>query len=410
MMPDVSFVGLLVVAAIAFGAPLLVGLVPRLRVPAVVLEIVGGIVVGPAGLGWVEPDAAIAVLSLFGLAVLLFLAGLEIDPARLRGRFLRVSAAGFGVSFAVALAVGFGMHAAGLVSAPLFVAIALSATSLGLVIPVLRDAGESGSELGQLTIAGSSIADFAAVILLSLFFSRETTGTGAKLVLLGGFGVLAAVIGLTLARAGRSMRLADVLLRLQDTTAEIRVRGAMVLLVGFLALAQHLGLEVILAAFVAGAVLKVVDRDAMRTHPRFHLKLEAIGYGFFVPIFFVSSGLRFDLHSLFEGGSTLVRVPLFLLALLAVRGLPAMLYRPIVGSRRAAAAAFLQATSLPFVVAATQIGMELGLVTRQNGAALVAAGLLSVLLFPLVALIVLRRAPPAATTRPAPGPAAAPGI
>jgi Kef-type K+ transport system membrane component KefB len=402
MMPDVSFGGLLLVAAIAFLAPLTVGLVPRLRLPAVVLEIVAGIAVGPAGLGWVSPDDAIGVLSLFGLALLLFLAGLEIDPARLRGRFLRLSAAGFAVSFSIALVAAGLLRAAGIAGSPLFVAITLTATSLGLVIPVLKDAGESGSELGQLTIAGSSIADFAAVILLSLFFSREATSLGAKLVLLGGFVVLAVAAGLTLARTGRSMRIAGVLTRLQDTTAEIRIRGAVLLLVGFLALAQRLGLEVILAAFVAGALLKVVDRDAMRTHPNFHLKLEAIGYGFLIPVFFVSSGLRFDLRLLFGSTSTLARVPLFLVALLAARGLPALLYRPVVGTRRSVAAGLLQATSLPFIVAATQIGMELGVVTRANGAALVTAGLLSVLLFPVAALTVLRGRARAPAPRPTP--------
>jgi Kef-type K+ transport system membrane component KefB len=174
------------------------------------------------------------------------------------------------------------------------------------------------------------------------------------------------------------------------------------LLVAFLALAQRLGLEVILAAFVAGALLKVVDRDAMRTHPNFHLKLEAIGYGFLIPVFFVSSGLRFDLRSLFGSSATLARVPLFLVALLAARGLPALLYRPVVGTRRSVAAGLLQATSLPFIVAATQIGMELGVVTRANGAALVAAGLLSVLLFPVAALTVLRGRARAPAPRPTP--------
>ncbi|MGH2689303.1 MAG: cation:proton antiporter [Actinomycetota bacterium] len=388
-MPDIGFSGLLLVAVIAFLSPLLVGLAPRLRVPAVVLEIVAGIAVGPAGLGWVTPDDLIEILALLGLAMLLFLAGLEIDPARLRGRLLRVPAAGFAVSFAVALAVGAALAATGLVSSPLFVAIVLTATSLGLVIPVLRDAGESGSELGQLTIAGSSIADFAAVILLSLFFSGEASSPGAKLVLLGGFVVLAAAAGLTLAAGGRSARITGVLTRLQDTTVEIRVRGAVVLLVGFLALAQRLGLEVILGAFIAGAILKVVDRDP-GSHPHFHLKLEAIGYGLVIPVFFVSSGMRFDLGSLVGNAATLARVPIFLLAILAARGLPALLYRPVVGTRRSITAGLLQATTLPFVVAATQIGMELGLLTRANGAALVAAGLVSVLVFPAAALTVLR--------------------
>jgi Kef-type K+ transport system membrane component KefB len=401
-MPEVGFSGLLLVAAIAFLSPLLIGVAPRLRVPAVVLEIVAGIAVGPAGLGWVAPDDLIEVLALLGLAMLLFLAGLEVDPARIRGRLLRLPAAGFAVSFAVALAAGSLLALTGVVASPLFVAIVLTATSLGLVIPVLRDAGESGSELGQLTIAGASIADFAAVILLSLFFSGEASSLGAKLVLLGGFVLLAAAAGLTLAGAGRSARLAGVLIRLQDTTAEIRVRGAMLLLVAFLVLAQRLGLEVILGAFVAGAILKVVDRDAMRTHPHFQLKLEAIGYGVLIPVFFVSSGMRFDLGSLVGSPAALARVPVFLLAILAARGLPALLYRPVVGLRRSVAAGLLQATTLPFVVAATQIGMELGVLTRANGAALVAAGLVSVLVFPAAALTVLRgrTSSPAARTTP----------
>jgi Kef-type K+ transport system membrane component KefB len=389
-MPEVSFSGLLLVAAAAFAAPLLVALVPHLRLPAVVLEILFGIAIGPAGLGWVETDEAIDVFALFGLAILLFLAGLEVEPERFRGRPLVVAGGGFLVSLVLALIVGFGLGALGVVETPPFLAIMLVATSLGLIIPVLKDAGQVGSEVGQLTIAGSSIADFAAVILLSLLFSSESTGVGAKLVLLGGFLLLAAVAGVAVAGAGRSMRLSDALYRLQDTTAQIRVRGAIVMLVGFLAMAQRLGLEVILAAFIAGAILKLVDRDVTRTHPNFHLKLEAIGYGFFIPVYFVASGVRFDLGVLFGDPGVLLRVPLYLFALLAVRGIPALLYRPVIGQRPAVAAGLLQATSLPFIVAGTQIGVELEVIGRANAAALVAAGLLSVVIFPLAAVTLLR--------------------
>jgi Kef-type K+ transport system membrane component KefB len=390
-MSNVSFTGLMLVAAVAFGAPLLLGLVPRLRLPAVVLEIVAGIVIGPSVLGWVRVDLPIQILAILGLDVLLFLAGLEIDPSRLRGKFLGISLIGFAVSFGLALALSLGLGAAGIVGHPLLVAITLSATSLGLVIPVLKDSGEGSSALGQLTIAASSVADFGAVILLSLFFSKEAAGTGAKLVLLGGFVVLAGAAGFAVARAGRSMRLSAALLRLQDTTAEIRVRGAVLLLVAFLALAQRLGIEVILAAFIAGAVLKLVDKDVMTTHPKFPVKLEAIGYGFLIPIFFVTSGIQFDLHALVASPGTIARVPIFLVALLVTRGAPALLYRSTIGGRRSAAAACLQATSLPFIVTATRIGMDLGAISHQNGAALVAAGLLSVLIFPVTALNLIRK-------------------
>jgi Kef-type K+ transport system membrane component KefB len=186
------------------------------------------------------------------------------------------------------------------------------------------------------------------------------------------------------------MRISAVLLRLYDTTAQIRIRGAVLLLIAFVAIAGRFGLETILGAFLAGVVLGMVDRDAMMTHPHFRTKIEGIGYGFLIPVFFVSSGLTFDLNALFSSPTTILRAPIFLLALLAVRGIPALLYRPVVGNRRTVAAALLQATSLPFVVVAARIGVSLDLISGANAAALVAAGLLSVLIFPIVALGLLR--------------------
>jgi Kef-type K+ transport system membrane component KefB len=385
----VEFTSVLVVAGIAFLAPLLLGLLPRAPVPAVVLELVGGILVGPTVLGWAELDASVRTLSLLGLAFLLLLAGLEIDFDRLRGRLLQVAVLGFVLSFGIALVVGLAFHAAGLVKSPLLLAIMLSATSLGVVIPVLKDAGESGSELGQLVLAGATIADVATIVLLSLFFSAESGGTASRAILLGLFAVFAAAVGLAILGAERSKRLTDALVRLQDTTAQIRVRGAFLLLAAFVVLADRFGVESILGAFIAGAVLKLVDRDRMMTHPFFHAKLEAAGYGVFVPFFFVTAGLQLDIDAL-GNGSTLARVPLFVLALLAVRALPAVVYRGRAKAREVVAAGLLHATTLGFLVVAGRIGMDLGLLSPANGAALVAAGLLSVLVFPSAALSVLR--------------------
>src|SRR5262249_32676687 len=242
---------------------------------------------------------------------------------------------------------------------------------------------------GQLVVAAASIADFGAIVLLSLFFSREATGTWTKLLLLGSLALLAAAIGLVVIGAERWSSLAAGFARLQDTTAQIRVRGAFVLLAGFAAIAEHLGLEVILGAFIAGAVLTIVDRDRVMTHPQFRTKLEAAGYGIFVPVFFVTSGIRFNLDALTSSSSTLARVPIFLAALLLARRLPATLYRSTFGARRTVVAGLLQAPSLPFIVAASQIGMQLGKLSEANGAALIGAGILSVILFPLLALGVL---------------------
>jgi len=396
-MPNVSFSGLLIVAIVAFLAPLVLSPIPARRLPTSALEIVAGIVIGPSVLGWVKVDLPISILSVFGLAFLLFLAGLEVDLERLRGRLLIFVGSGFLLSFGLALLVGYGLSVARQVVSPLLIAIILVATALGIVVPVLEDAGESDSAFGQLVIAGAIFAEFGSIILLSLFFSREASSTTTKLVLLAGFVLLAASFAFVVLRLKRSRRIAAVLLQLQDTTAQIRVRGAFLLLVAFVVLASLLGLETILGAFVAGVILRFVNGDQMMTHPQFRQKLEAVGFGVFIPVFFVTSGIQFDLAALISSPSTLLRVPIFLVALLLVRGLPALLYRPLLGTRRAIAAGLLQATSLTFIVAASQIGTELGLITKATGAALIAAGLLSVLIFPLLALSILRRAQPVST-------------
>jgi Kef-type K+ transport system membrane component KefB len=307
-MAQPGFGGLLVVVSVAFLAPFLLGLFPRLRLPSVVFEIVAGIVIGPSVFGWVEVDQTIEVLALIGLAYLLFLAGLEIDFTQLRARLLALALLGWAVSFALAAVAGYGLKLAGLVNTPLLVAIILSATSLGVIIPVLADVGELNTKFGQLVLAAASIADFGAVILLSLFFSGES-GPGSTAVLLSVFAGLLLVTFFVVRTAEHSRRVEEDLLRLQDSSAQIRVRAAMVLMIAIVALAEELALEVILGAFAAGA----------------------------------------------------------------------------------AVAGILQATSLPFIVAATAIGMELGAVDSAEASALIAAGLLSVLIFPLAGLVMLRR-------------------
>ena len=402
-MPAVHFTNLLIVVAIGLFAPLALGFFPHFRLPAIVLEIVLGIIIGPSGLGWVTPDLPVSILALVGLAFLLFLSGLEIDLQRLRGQILKLTALGFVVSFVIAIVVGLGLHAGGFVKSPLFVAIVLVATSLGVIVPVLKDSGNISTSFGQLVIAAASIADFGAIILLSLFFSGNgSSSTAGTLILLGLFGAVVVLVGLAIAGFERSMKLSGVLTRLQDTTAQIRVRAAFVLLIGFTALAEQVGLETILGAFAAGALVSLIDRDEAMTHPQFRLKLEAAGFGIFIPIFFVASGLRFDLNALFASASTVARVPLFLLAIYLARALPALVYVRLLGRSRSVIAGVLQATSLPFIVAATQIGLQLGVVTRASAAGLVAAGLLSVVISPALGLMLLRREQPEAAASQGP--------
>jgi Kef-type K+ transport system membrane component KefB len=388
----VSFSSVAIVAAVALVAPLATGLT-GLRLPAIVVEILLGILIGPQVLGWASADEPVTVLSTIGLAFLLLLAGLEIDFERLRGRLLRLTALGYAISFAIAIAVGYALRAGDLVKSPLLVAIILSATGLGIVLPILKDAGETSTPFGQVIVAGASIAEVGPIVLLSLFFSGESGGLGSKLALLIAFFAFVVAVGVAILGLERSMKLSATLVKLQDTTAEIRVRGAFVLLAVFVLLASKFGLEAILGAFLAGATLKLVDRDEGMTHAFFRHKLEAAGFGVFVPFFFVSTGIKLDVASLFHSGSALVKVPLFLAALLVVRAIPALVYRPLAerGSQLLAGG-LLQATSLSIPVVAGQIGVDLGLIRPTNYVALVAAGLLSVVVFPLVALTLLRNA------------------
>jgi Kef-type K+ transport system membrane component KefB len=396
---ELSFTPLAVVAGVAFAAPLVLGL-SGLRLPAIVLEILLGVAVGPQGLGWARVDEPVEVMSLLGLAFLLLLAGLEVDAGTFRGRVARVTGLAYLVSFTLALGVGLALRAADLIRSPLLVAIMLSATGLGVVLPILKDAGQTTTPFGQIVVAGASIAEVVPIVLLSLLFSGESGGIGAKLVLLAGFALFAVGVAVALLGLQRSLRVSATLVALQDTTAEIRVRAAFLLLAVFAALASRLGLEAILGAFLAGATLRLVDRDGGMTHPLFRRKLEAAGFGIFVPFFFVATGMRLDAETLLGSTSALMRVPVFLLALLLIRALPALLYRPFAQTRgQLVAAGLLQATSLSLLVVAGRIGVDLGLIRPANYTALVAAGLISVVAFPLVALTLLRGPLPAATAR-----------
>jgi Kef-type K+ transport system membrane component KefB len=387
-----SFDNLVVVLAVAAAVPLLLAAMPKLPLPGPVLEIVAGVILGPAVLGWVHIDTSLRTVSTIGLAFLLFLAGLEIDIQHFRGARARQAGLGLLGTIVLAAVVGGALKAGGLVESPLLIGIILVATSLGLIIPILKDAGAIERPVGQLAVAGASLGEVSAVVLLSLFFSEKSSGIGVKLLLLGGLAVLVTLVVIVSMHAGHSMKLSSVINRLADTSAQIRVRLSMLLVVGLATVALHLGFEAILGAFIAGGVLRLIDPDAERTHPQFHIKLEGLGYGFLIPTFFVTSGLQFNLSALFASTGTVLRVPLFLAALLLVRGLPAFIYRRGgLTTREILAAGLLQAISLPFIVAATTIGLQLGAIRTANAAALVAAGLLSVIIYPVLALPLLRR-------------------
>lgn len=394
-----EFQNVLVMSTAAFAVRLLLGFSPRFRVPGPVLEILIGMVIGPQVLGWAVVDEPVAVLSTLGLAFLLFLAGMEIDVASLKGRDGRVAFMGFGVSVVIALAIGSLLEASGLIINGVLVGFALTASSLGVLIPLLADEGELRSTLGRFVIAGASVGEIGVIVLLALFFSGNG-GPGSTLVVLGAFSVFALLVGLGVGRANGVKGFERVMDRLQDTSAQIRVRFAIVLLIASITLASGLGLEAILGAFVAGAIVALVDRDAAETHPLFHIKLEAIGYGFLVPLFFVTSGANLDIQALFDDPKTVVKVVIFAVSMLIVRGLPVILGRGELDGTRLTVAGLLEAGSLPILVTAATIGTSTGQMTASTAAALVIAGLVATIVYPTLALVLLKRVDPDAIPDP----------
>jgi Kef-type K+ transport system membrane component KefB len=384
-----SFTSAAVVAVLAFLVPLVLRAV-HLRLPEAAAEIVLGVAVGPQVLRWAQVDDPVRVLSVIGLSFLLLLAGLEIDVKQLPRSVLALAAFAFALSFVIAYGIGLLLQATGLVRSASLVAITLSATSLGIILPVVEDAGQLRTRTGRALVASASVAEVVPVVLLSVLFAGQTSALVPKLVLLALFLVLVAALVAAIAGVGRLHLLSNALQALQDTTAEVRVRGTFALLLVLTTVAVRTGLEAILGAFLAGAALRVADRDEKMTHSLLPVKIKAVGHGIFVPFFFVATGMALDVRSLVHSPEALLRVPVFVLALLLVHGVPALVFVRQTGRRsQLVAVGLLQATSLSLPVVAGAIGVSLGLMTSTTYAALVAAGLVSVLVFPLVAVPLL---------------------
>ena len=384
----ISFSSLLIVGAVAVAVPLFLGLVPAVKVPAVVLEILGGILVGPTVLGWVHLDVAVRVIADLGLGFLLFMAGFEIDLRRFDRRILILVSRAFILSVMLALLVAYGLQLGGQVRDGLLVGITLVSTSLGVLVPILHDAGQTETIFGRMIMAAGSLAELAPLVLLSVFFSASSKNPGAELGLLAGFIGLTAAIVVVTQRVRVWGPLREVVHRLENTSSQLRVRLAITFALAFSVVAEHFGLATILGAFLAGVIVRRTD-ETPASQEEFQGKLEAIGFGFLIPVFFVSTGVGLDITALFHSTRAIILVPVFLVALLLVRGLPALLYVRVVGRTHAIAAGFMQATSLTFIVVATVIGVQTGHQRTSTAAALVVAGLLSVVIYPPIALRML---------------------
>jgi Kef-type K+ transport system membrane component KefB len=385
---EISRETLLVVLAVAALAPLLADLPTRVRVPVVVTEILAGIVVGPQVLDLAQPDPLLDALSDIGLAFLFFMAGMEIDPANVRGRPAALAARGWAVSLALGVAVGLLLWASGAIGAPVLVGLALTTTALGALVPILKDAGLTEHRVGRLVLAGGAAGEFGPIVALSIVLA-VASGEPWRTVLLVVFAAVAIGAGVlaTRARPGRVVRLVEATMH---SSGQLALRLSLLLLGGLVVLAGSLGLDVVLGAFSAGFIVGLVARG--EEAQAFHVKLDGVGYGFLIPIFFISTGLGFDLDALLESATTLLLVPAFAVLFLLVRGLPAwLLARSDLPERERLSLAFLTASALPLVVAITEVATENGTLAQDDAAALVGAAMLSLLAFPLVGTALLRR-------------------
>jgi Kef-type K+ transport system membrane component KefB len=377
-----------IISLLAVASPLLARAPRAVAVPVIVIELLLGLIAGPHGLGWFDVDGAVNTLALLGVTFLFFLAGLEVDLRQIRGRLLGRSLMGYSLGLCLAFALSALLSTAGLLHAPALVAVAFSATGLGLVVPVLRNASLIKTPEGSQIIAFASVAEFAAVVLLALAFSASGS-PGGSVALLTALAILAVAVTMLGKRFSRSQRLATLIDALSGGTVQLRVRLSVALVIGFAALAQLGGLEVVLGAFFAGGILNVLD-DSM-SDPLFRSRLDGLGFGLLIPIFFVTSGARLDLSALSLWPDALLLVPLLVLTLLIARGLPELVLRLGVSAGHRLGAGLLCATSLPFVVTAAQVGLASGRLEPSTAAAMTTAALIGVLLFPAIGVPLLRR-------------------
>jgi Kef-type K+ transport system membrane component KefB len=381
-MVSVDATSFLVIVTVAALAALLAGAIqPHLALPVVVIEIVAGIIVGPELLDLAEPDDFINFFSNLGLGMLFFFAGYEIDFERIRGHPLRLALLGWAMSLVLAYSFGGLLELAGVVISLLYTGSALATTAIGTLIPILSDSGELRTRFGKYMLAAGASGEFGPILLITLVFSTRGTVSNVLILLL----FVAVAVG-TAIIAVRGVGTAwDLIERSLQTSGQFAIRVAVVLVFALAALANDLGLDLLLGGFVAGVIVRLALQG--REVSVFESKLTAVGYGFFIPFFFVTSGLKFDLSALTAEASSLLKVPLFLALFLVVRGIPALLlYRREFDGRDRGALAFFSATALPLVVAITTIAVDQGHMRTSTSAALVGAAILSTMIYPLIAL------------------------
>jgi Kef-type K+ transport system membrane component KefB len=393
-----------VIVLVSAMAAVTVATVPgRFVPPVVVIELALGILVGPHVFDIAATDEFTGFFSNLGLGMLFFFAGYEIDFERIRGRPLMLGAIGWGVSIVIAHAFGAALATTGLVVSALYTSTAMATTAIGTLIPILRDSGELRTRFGTYLLAAGGIGEFGPILLITLFLSTEKPLHEAS--------ILIAFVALAVALALVSTRLVwrgwEALERTFEASSQLAVRTTVVLIFGLVLLAGKLGLDVLLGGFVAG----MITRLALKGHELqvFESKLTAVGFGFFVPFFFITSGMELDVEAL-GSLNAMLKLLMFFVLFLVIRGAPALLlYRRVLGARQRAALAFYSATQLPLVVAITTIAVDAEHMKTSTAAGLVGAAMLSTMIYPLVGLLLQKQAVREGATGPPGGEMRGPG-
>jgi Kef-type K+ transport system membrane component KefB len=378
----VDATSLLVIAAAAGVAGLIsTAIAPRLVLPVVVVEIVLGILIGPQVADIAHVDSTSTFFGNLGLGMLFFFAGYEIDFERIRGRPLRLGAVGWLVSLLLAYGISGLLIAGSVIVSDLYTGTAVATTAIGTLIPIIRDSGDIRTRFGTNLLGAGAMGEFGPILLVTLVLTSRHAFHEALILVL--FVVLAVVTGVFAVRAtGRGW---SALERTFETSSQLAVRMAVVLIFGLVALASELGLDLLLGGFVAG----MITRLALRGHEVQVLesKLTAVGYGFLIPFFFVTSGMTFNVDELTTSPTAMLKLPLFAAIFLIVRGVPALLlYRSQLNLRDRTALAFFCATELPLVVAITRIAQAHHDMRASTASALVGAAIISTMIYPLVGL------------------------
>jgi Kef-type K+ transport system membrane component KefB/Trk K+ transport system NAD-binding subunit len=388
-----TFEPLLIVTLLAVVVPVLTSRLRVIRLPIVVGEILAGMAIGPSGLNLVHPSPLLSFLAEFGFSFLMFLSGLEVNfdmlfapgvEAEGRPRWQRplpLAILYLLLTLALATAIGWGISAGGLARSPVLMGLILSTTSLGLVVPILKERGLTPTPYGQLLLVSALVSDFVTLLLLSVAMAAYSKGLSVDLLLfmllLVAFAI-AMKLGQWLTRNPVLSRIVD---ELSHATAQIRVRGAFALMVVWVVLAQALGVEVILGAFLAGALVAATSREPdspMRE------SLDAMGYGFFVPMFFIMVGAKFELGSLLASPSSLLLVPVLMAAAYAVKMGPALLFRVAFSWRETFAAGALLSSRLSLIIAASAIALQLDLITAPTNSAILLVAIVTCTISPVL--------------------------